>query len=141
MGKTKQKDSSKGTAPEKALIDVARETTSAVREREAKEREQKEAREKKEEEEFVLKRIPEVLAEAKEEIKKAAKEGRNHAYVPIYRFLDDTPSWGYKISKSVKEKLEKEGFTVQDKNEVMEPFGSDPMFDTTVYSKFLEIYW
>lgn len=51
------------------------------------------------------------------------------------------PQWARYRSEFLKEILESEGFTVQLEDNRDEPFGSDPLFNETVYSLYMHISW
>lgn len=83
-----------------------------------------------------------LFAEARREIRKAAKEGQTEASVTVMQWdRESHPSWCRYLSQYTKELLENEGLRVEVTSSREDPFGSDPMFYHTVYSVYLQINW
>jgi hypothetical protein len=85
---------------------------------------------------------PKLFKEVRAKIKKAAAEGNSKTYFQLMLAGDERwPRWASLRAKFLGELLEKAGFKVETESVEDKPFGSDPMYSSTVYHIYINISW
>ncbi len=83
-----------------------------------------------------------LFTKCQEKAEAVADKGESQVLVSVMENGDEPyPKWCEYLARYTRELLENAGFNVKVVRHTMEPFGSDPMFNHTVYSTYLRISW